>query len=57
VKVARTRDSPPERRFVDLVYYPITDQDGRRTMGGDLHVRSQVGIGSVFTLELRSEQA
>jgi PAS domain S-box-containing protein len=31
VTVARTPDSDPEERFVDLVYYPITDQDGRRT--------------------------
>jgi PAS domain S-box-containing protein len=31
VTVARTPDSPPERRFVDLVYYPITDEDGQRT--------------------------
>ena len=30
VTVAR-KDGRPEERFVDLVYYPITDQDGRRT--------------------------
>ena len=31
VTVARTPDSDPEERYVDLVYYPITDEDGRRT--------------------------
>lgn len=30
VTVAR-KDGRPEKRFVDLVYYPITDEDGRRT--------------------------
>ena len=31
VVVSRTPDRPPEERFVDLVYYPISDADGTRT--------------------------
>ena len=31
VKVARTKDSLPEERFVDIVYYPITEPDGTRS--------------------------
>ena len=31
VTVARTADSSPEERYIDLVYYPITEEDGRRT--------------------------
>jgi PAS domain S-box-containing protein len=31
VTVARTPASPAEERFIDLVYYPITEEDGRRT--------------------------
>ena len=31
VTVSRTPDSEPERRFVDIVYYPITEADGRRS--------------------------
>lgn len=30
VQIRRTPDSEPEQRFVDLVYYPITEADGTR---------------------------
>ena len=31
VSVSRTPNSDPERRYVDLVYYPITEADGTRS--------------------------
>jgi PAS domain S-box-containing protein len=31
VMISRTPDSEPEERFVDLVYYPITEADGTRS--------------------------
>jgi PAS domain S-box-containing protein len=31
VTVMRTRGAEPEQRFVDLVYYPLTEADGTRT--------------------------
>ena len=57
--VARN-DGPPEKRFVDLVYYPVTDQDGQRTgvvaHGSDVteHVLAR---HEAQLLRLRAEEA